>query len=136
MTTRQSLGLMTYLVRDTDEAIGWFVEKLGFDLIEDSPQGDGKRWVVVRPKGGGVTGAALLLAKAVTPEQEAAIGNQSGGRVFLFLTTDDFDRDHAAMLAAGITFREAPRDEPYGKVAVFEDLYGQGWDLIEPKMAG
>ncbi|MDR3474168.1 MAG: VOC family protein [Devosia sp.] len=131
----QSIGLMTYLVADYDTAIDWFVAKLGFDLVDDVPQGDGKRWVVVRPKGSGTAGTALLLAQAATPEQAAAIGNQSGGRVFLFLSTDDFDRDHAAMLAAGIAFREAPRTEAYGKVAVFEDLYGQGWDLIEPKPA-
>jgi catechol 2,3-dioxygenase-like lactoylglutathione lyase family enzyme len=126
----QRLALTALLVRDYDEAIAWFVGKLAFELAEDTPQGD-KRWVVVRPPG---SGAALLLAKALGA-QAARIGDQAGGRVFLFLETDDFARDHARMLAAGVVFLEAPRHEPYGAVAVFEDLYGNRWDLIQPARA-
>lgn len=125
----RSLARLSFLVRDYDEAILWFTEKLGFRLIEDTPLGENKRWVRV----GTDRGAELLLAAADGPEQEAAIGNQAGGRVFLFLETDDFSRDHARMRAASITFREAPRHEPYGTVAVFLDLYGNPWDLIEPR---
>ena len=121
---------ISYLVRDYDEAIRWFTEKLGFAVIEDARLSDKKRWVVVAPNGG--AGAALLLAKADGPAQEARVGDQSGGRVFLFLETDDFDRDHAAFAAKGVRFLEPPRREPYGEVAVFEDLYGVKWDLIEP----
>jgi catechol 2,3-dioxygenase-like lactoylglutathione lyase family enzyme len=123
------LSALTLLVRDYDEAIAWFTSKLGFQLVEDTPLGDGKRWVVVRPPGTSETG--LLLARAATAEQAASIGNQAGGRVFLFLETDDFARDHQAMLEQGVHFREAPRHESYGTVAVFEDLYGNLWDLIE-----
>lgn len=123
------LGAVSLLVRDYDEAIAFYVGKLGFDLSEDTDMGGGKRWVTVTPKGGQ---AALLLAKATTPEQVARVGDQAGGRVWLFLETDDFARDHAAWTAAGVTFREAPRHEPYGVVAVFEDLYGNAWDLIQP----
>jgi catechol 2,3-dioxygenase-like lactoylglutathione lyase family enzyme len=119
---------LALLVRDYDEAIAWFTRCLGFELVEDAPRGPGKRWVVVQPPGG--QGAALLLARAVG-EQTVAIGNQSGGRVFLFLETTDFDGDHARMNAAGVKFTETPRAEPYGKVAVFEDLYGNRWDLLE-----
>lgn len=122
------LALIAYLVRDYDEAIRWFAQKLGFTLVEDALVSATKRWVVVAPEAGG---PALLLAKADGPAQEAAIGGQAGGRVFLFLHTDDFARDHAAMAASGVTFLEAPRLEPYGMVAVFEDLYGMKWDLIE-----
>ena len=129
----QHLSALTLLVRDYDEAIAWITSRLGFALIEDTPLGDGKRWVVVRPPGASETG--LLLAKAATAEQVASIGKQAGGRVFLFLETDDFARDHQAMLKRGITFREAPRNESYGAVAVFEDLYGNLWDLIERKHA-
>jgi catechol 2,3-dioxygenase-like lactoylglutathione lyase family enzyme len=118
----------SYLVRDYDEAIAWFTRALQFRVVEDTELGAGKRWVLVEPNGGGVR---LLLAQAVG-EQAAHIGQQGGGRVFLFLQSDDFARDHAAMVAAGVHFREAPRHEPYGTVAVFEDLYGNGWDLIEP----
>lgn len=125
----RSLGPVAFLVRDYDEAIRWFTEKLGFQLLEDTDLGAGKRWLRV----GAENGAELLLAKADGPQQEAAVGSQAGGRVFLFLRTDDFSRDHAAMLGKGIRFREAPRFEPYGTVAVFEDLYGNPWDLIEPK---
>lgn len=124
------LATVAYLVRDYDEAITWFTEKLRFLVVEDSRQSETKRWVVVAPPGG--AGGSLLLAKAANAEQQAAIGAQSGGRVFLFLETDDFARDHAAMKTAGVKFLEAPRREPYGTVAVFEDLYGNKWDLIEP----
>jgi catechol 2,3-dioxygenase-like lactoylglutathione lyase family enzyme len=117
-------------VREYDEAIAWFSRCLGFVLAEDTDMGGGKRWVVMRPPGG--RGAALLLAKAVGMQQAAALGNQAGGRVFLFLETDDFERDHARMTREGVRFAEAPRREAYGKVVVFEDLYGNRWDLIEP----
>jgi catechol 2,3-dioxygenase-like lactoylglutathione lyase family enzyme len=127
----QRLALTALLVRDYDEAIGFYVGKLGFELVEDTDQGGGKRWVVVRPKG---SDAALLLARAVG-EQQSRIGDQAGSRVFLFLETDDFARDHAAMTAAGVQFLEAPRHEPYGSVAVFQDLYGTKWDLIQPARA-
>src|SRR6185503_8002605 len=103
---------------------------LGFTLLEDRPQGDGKRWVLVVPAGGGTS---LLLARAMTPEQARAIGRQAGGRVFLFLNTDDFWRDYEAMRSRGVVFNEVPREEPYGIVAVFEDLYGNKWDLIQRK---
>lgn len=127
MTLRQTLT--TLLVRDYDAAIDFYVRKVGFTLIEDTDQGGGKRWVVVRPSGGG---GGLLLAKAASDVQAARIGDQTGGRVFLFLQTDDFAADHARMSAAGVRFLEAPRREPYGTVAVFEDLHGNRWDLIEP----
>lgn len=117
-------------MRDYDEAIDWLTRCLGFELAEDIDMGGGKRWVVVTPPGG--RGAALVLGKAVD-EQRAAIGKQAGGRVFLFLETDDFARAHARMSAEGVRFREEPRHEPYGTVAVFEDLYGNPWDLIQPK---
>jgi catechol 2,3-dioxygenase-like lactoylglutathione lyase family enzyme len=121
----QHLSALSLLVREYDEAIAWFTSRLGFWLIEDTPLGDGKRWVVVRPSGAPQTG--LLLAKAATDKQAASIGKQAGGRVFLFLETSDFARDHQAMLERGVVFREAARNESYGRVAVFEDL----WDLIE-----
>lgn len=126
----QSLAHIALVVRDYDEAIAWFTEKLGFTLIEDAyqPEQD-KRWVLVAPPGS--KGTSLLLARAATPEQEAFVGDQAGGRVFLFLETDDFDRDHAAMVAAGIAFVREPKSAPYGKVAVFADLYGNLWDLVE-----
>ncbi len=122
------LSAIAFLVRDYDEAIAWFTSALGLSLIEDTDMGDGRRWVLV--DAGGVR---LLLAKAVGAEQIAAIHKTAGKRVAYFLNTDDFARDHARMLAAGVKFREQPRHEPYGTVAVFEDLYGNGWDLIEPK---
>lgn len=129
------LSLTALLVADYDEAIAFYRDKLGFELAEDTDQGGGKRWVVVRPKGSPRdAGAGLLLARA-TGEQRARIGDQAGGRVFLFLETDDFERDHKAMTAAGIRFLEAPRHEPYGSVAVFEDLYGNRFDLIQPAAA-
>ena len=116
-----------FLVRDYDEAIAWFTGKLGFALLEDTHLGGGKRWVRVAPKGGGV---ALLLARAVTPDQEAVIGNQGGGRVFLFLETDDFLGDYEAFRSRGVRFVREPKTESYGPVAVFEDLYGNRWDLL------
>ncbi len=124
------LGAVTFVVRDYDEAIRWFADCLGFDLIEDAALEEGKRWVLVSPQG---DGTQLLLARAEGPEQKAAVGQAAGGRVAFFLYTDDFTRDHAAMLEKGVLFREAPRHEAYGTVAVFEDLYGNGWDLIEAK---
>ena len=123
------IAAFSLLVRDYDEAIAFFVGKLGFELSEDADRGGSKRWVRVTPRGGQTS---LLLAQAVTDAQRTAIGNQSGGRVWLFLETEDFERDHAAFLGAGVHFREAPRHEDYGVVAVFEDLYGNAWDLIEP----
>ncbi len=126
---KQRFAQLTFLVRDYDEAIAWFTRVLRFELREDTPRGAGKRWVRVEPPGGG---PGLLLAKAVTPGQEAAVGRQAGGRVFLFLHTDDFRRDHAEMTARGVQFTETPREETYGMVAVFLDLYGNKWDLIQP----
>jgi catechol 2,3-dioxygenase-like lactoylglutathione lyase family enzyme len=124
----QSLAHITLVVRDYDEAIAWFTEKLGFTLVADAyqPEQD-KRWVLVAPPGS--SGTSLLLARAATPEQEAYIGDQAGGRVFLFLQTDDFDRDYERMRANGIAFVRPPAVQPYGKVAVFLDLYGNKWDL-------
>jgi catechol 2,3-dioxygenase-like lactoylglutathione lyase family enzyme len=127
------IALTALLVRDYDEAIRFFTRALGFELLEDSPAGPGKRWVRVAPPGG--AGGELLLARAATAEQESAIGRQAGSRVFLFLETDDFDRDHARMRAEGVRFAEEPRQEAYGKVAVFLDLCGNRWDLIGPKRA-
>lgn len=125
------VATVAVVVADYDEATAWYTEKLGFRLVEDVDLGHGKRWVTVEPGGG--QGARLLLAKADGDRQAASIGNQTGGRVFLFLETDDFARDHALMTERGVTFREAPRREAYGTVAVFADLYGNLWDLIEPK---
>ena len=122
------IAQIALLVRDYDEAIRFFTQALGFTLLEDSPAGPGKRWVRVAPAGG--AGGELLLARAATPEQERAIGNQSGGRVFLFLETDDFPRDYARMQSKGVRFTEEPRQEEYGSVVVFLDLYGNKWDLI------
>lgn len=126
---RQSLFLVTLVVDDYDRARRFYCDALGFDCLRDDDLGEGKRWLVVRPPGG--AGASLLLAQADGEAQRAAIGSQTGGRVGFFLETDDFDRDHARMVAAGIIFREAPRIEVYGKVAVFTDLYGNDWDLIQ-----
>lgn len=128
---RQRIGLVTLLVRDYDEALAFYVGMLGFTLVEDSPLPGGKRWVVVRPTGAHATG--LLLARASDDRQRAAIGQQAGGRVAMFLQTDDVARDHAAYAERGVRFLEPPREEPYGTVAVFEDLYGNRWDLIEPR---
>ena len=124
------IALVTVGVADYDEAIAWYTGKLGFQLLQDVDQGH-KRWVVVGPAEGG--GAALLLARASDEAQRSRIGNQTGGRVGFFLHTDDFHRDHAAMLTAGVQFLEAPREEPYATVAVFRDLYGNTWDLLEPR---
>ena len=128
----QSLAHIALIVRDYDKAIAWFTEKLGFTLVADDPQGDGKRWVLVAPPGAPANAATILLARAATPVQEAFIGNQAGGRVFLFLRTDDFDRDYAAYCARGVNFVREPVTHAYGTVAVFEDLYGNLWDLIGP----
>ena len=131
----QSLAHVALVVRDYDEAIAWFTGKLGFTLVEDSEQPEqAKRWVLVAPPGAADNPAAvsLLLARAATPEQEAYIGNQAGGRVFLFLRTDDFWRDYRAMIAAGVSFAREPIEAPYGTVAVFKDLYGNLWDLVQP----
>jgi catechol 2,3-dioxygenase-like lactoylglutathione lyase family enzyme len=127
---KQRIALVSLLVTTYDEAIAFYCGSLGFNLVEDTPLGDGKRWVVVRPPGASESG--LLLAEAGDARQAAAIGNQTGGRVGFFLHTDDFDRDFATFAAAGVRFREAPRSEPYGKVAVFEDIFGNDWDLIAP----
>ena len=129
---RQSLGLVALVVRDYDEALAFFVGKLGFQLVEDQliPE-QGKRWVVITPPG--ATESRLLLARASTPEQESRIGGQTGGRVFLFLHTDNFWRDFEHYKAQGIVFAREPKVEPYGTVAVFKDLYGNLWDLVEPK---
>ncbi|MCX6067675.1 MAG: VOC family protein [Chloroflexi bacterium] len=126
---KQKIGSLALVVRDYDEAIAFYTQKLDFTLLEDTGLGNGKRWVRVAPPGSMET--SLLLARAVTPEQEKAIGNQTGGRVFLFLLTDDFWRDYNAMRAKGVVFLEEPRSEPYGTVVVFEDLYGNKWDFIE-----
>lgn len=127
----QSLALISIVVRDYDEAIAYYTTALGFDLVEDEARERGKRWVVVRPQGG--RGASLLLARAATEEQTRSVGNQTGGRVFLFLHTDDFWRDYSAMRSRGVRFTEEPREESYGTVVVFQDLYGNKWDLIQPK---
>ncbi|HEY6630917.1 MAG TPA: VOC family protein [Rhizobiaceae bacterium] len=124
------LATVALVVGDYDEAIRWYTDKLGFALAEDADIGGGKRWVTLEPGHGG---ARLLLAKADGARQLARIGDQTGGRVFLFLETDDFAGDHQAMLAKGVSFQEEPRRETYGTVAVFRDLYGNLWDLIEPK---
>ena len=124
------LRLVTLVVADYDEALAFYVDRLGFELAEDTPLGAGKRWVVVRPRGGDT---ALLLARAADQTQRAAVGNQTGGRVAFFLDTEDFAADHARLIAAGVRFVEEPRDEPYGIVAVFEDLYGNRWDLVQPR---
>ena len=127
---KQSIAHITLVVRDYDEAIAFYTGALAFTLLEDTALGGGKRWVRVAPRGAGET--ALLLAQADGDEQRARIGDQTGGRVGFFLHTDDFDRDHAAMSSRGVRFLEEPRREAYGTVAVFEDLYGNRWDLLEP----
>ena len=126
-----SIGLVTLVVRHYDEAIAFFVDRLGFRVVRDDALEPGKRWVVVAPPG--AKGSGLLLARAADAREAAAVGNQTGGRVGFFLMTDDFSRDHAVFAARGVTFRESPRSETYGTVAVFEDLYGNLWDLIEPR---
>ena len=120
------------IVRDYDEALAFYVGGLGFELVEDTyqPEQD-KRWVTIRPPGAGANGTTILLARASSEEQAGFIGNQAGGRVFLFLASDDFERDHAAFTAAGVEWVRPPVVQPYGKVAVFADLYGNRWDLVE-----
>ena len=126
----QFIAHIALVVRDYDEAIAFYTQKLGFRLLEDTQLSESKRWVIVAPPGSGQ--CSLLLAKASGPEQQKAVGNQTGGRVFLFLHTDDFYRDYRSMLGKGIRFVRPPAKEAYGTVAVFEDLYGNLWDLIEP----
>jgi catechol 2,3-dioxygenase-like lactoylglutathione lyase family enzyme len=128
---KRRIALTTLLVADYDAAIAWYTRALGFHLLEDRDLGGGKRWVVIGP--GDAQDAALLLAQPGDERQRARIGDQTGGRVDHFLYTDDFRRDHAAMLAQGVEFLEPPRQEAYGTVAVFRDLYGTRWDLLEPK---
>jgi catechol 2,3-dioxygenase-like lactoylglutathione lyase family enzyme len=125
----RSIATLALVVREYEEAIAFFTVALRFDLLEDSEMGNGKRWVVVAPPGG--QGARLLLARAATPEQAASVGNQTGGRVFLFLETDDFWGDYRHMQAHGVRFTEQPRSEAYGTVVVFLDLYGNKWDMIQ-----
>jgi lactoylglutathione lyase len=125
----QFISSVSLVVRDYDEAIDFYTKRLGFELIADEELSNGKRWVQVAPAGQG--GTCLLLARAATTEQAAVIGNQTGGRVFLFLSTDDFWRDYRAFQDRGVLFVEQPRQEPYGTVAVFKDLYGNRWDLVE-----
>ena len=131
----QHIGYISLLVRDYDEALAYFTQTLDFDLIEDSPsvdrEGRQKRWILIAPPGS--TGTKILLAKASTPQEATHVGNQTGGRVFLFLHTDDFWRDYNALVEKGVTFVREPKEENYGIVAVFEDLYGNKWDLLELK---
>ena len=124
------IAYFTLIVDEYDRAIEWYTSALGFVLIEDTALSAAKRWVVIAAPGS--TGSSILLARAASPEQVAAIGNQCGGRVFLFLHTDDFHRDHAALKAKGVEFVREPEQQPWGMVAVFRDLYGNLWDLIEP----
>lgn len=125
----QAITRVAVVVRDYDVAIAYFTSSLGFELLEDTPMGSGKRWVVVAPQGS--TGTAIVLARAANAEQESRIGNQTGGRVLLFLHTDDFDRDYGLMKARGVRFTEEPRRESFGTAVVFEDLYGNRWDLVQ-----
>ncbi len=127
----QRIAQVALLVRDYDEALGFYIQKLGFALLEDSPMGEGKRWVVVAPPG--ERGCRLLLARAASPRQLDALGNQSGGRVFLFIDTDDFWRDYRAYQAAGVRFIDEPREEAFGTRVIFEDLYGNQFDLVQRK---
>ena len=128
---KKYIGAISLLVRDYDEAVSFYVDKLGFRLLEDSDLGAGKRWILIAPQDSAET--CLLLAKASSPEQHSRVGNQTGGRVFLFLHTEDFQRDYEAMKSKGVRFLEEPRHESYGTVVVFEDLYGNKWDLLEMK---
>ena len=128
---KRHIGTISLLVRDYDEALSFYVDKLGFHLLEDTDMANGKRWVRVTPHDPADT--CILLAKASSPEQLARVGDQTGGRVFLFLHTDNFQRDYEAMKSKGVRFLEAPRYESYGTVVVFEDLYGNKWDLLEEK---
>ena len=129
---QQQLAHVALVVRDYDEALAFYTQQLGFRLVADTPLGGGKRWVLVAPPGS-AGGCALLLAQADGPAQLARVGDQTGGRVFLFLTTDDFWRDYHALQAKGVQFLETPRVETYATVAIFEDLYGNRWDLLQPK---
>ena len=128
---KQHIAHFALVVNDYDEAISFYTQKLNFDLIEDTVLSETKRWVLVAPKGS--TECCILLAKAANEEQKSRVGNQTGGRVFMFLHTDDFWRDYNAMLANDVKFVRSPVEEPYGTVAVFEDLYGNMWDLLERK---
>ncbi|WP_283709917.1 VOC family protein [Pseudoalteromonas prydzensis] len=128
---QQHIGSMALVVGNYDDAIAFYTQKLGFDLIEDTDQGNGKRWVLVSPPNS--NGTNLLLAQASAPQQLEAVGNQTGGRVFLFLHTNDFWRDYKVMQQQGVKFNEQPREEAYGTVVVFEDLYGNKWDLLQLK---
>lgn len=128
----QNLAHVALVVRDYDEAIAYFTAALGFELREDSDLGGGKRWVIVAPRDS--RGTSLLLARAATAEQETRIGNQTGGRVFLFLRTDDFWRDYRAMKEKGVRFLEEPREEQYATVVIFQDLYGNRWDLLQMRV--
>jgi catechol 2,3-dioxygenase-like lactoylglutathione lyase family enzyme len=128
---KQELAHIALVVADYDEAIKFYTQQLNFTLIEDTVLSETKRWVIIAPPDS--TGCQLLLAKAATDEQQSRVGNQTGGRVFLFLYTDNFNRDYKAMQEKGIVFAREPITEPYGTVAVFKDLYGNLWDLIEPK---
>ena len=130
----RAITRIALIVRDYDEAIAYYTGSLGFELREDTAMGSGKRWVVVAPRGS--AGTALVLARATNPEQESRIGNQTGGRVFLFLHTDDFRSDYSRMKDRGVRFIEEPRVEPYGTVVVFEDLYGNRWDFVQPGTRG
>jgi catechol 2,3-dioxygenase-like lactoylglutathione lyase family enzyme len=130
---QQTLAHIALVVRDYDEAIDYYTRVLGFELLQDEVLGPGKRWVLVAPRGN--RGTSLLLARAANPEQQSRIGNQTGGRVFLFLHTDDFERDYQSLRTHGVHFVEGPRYETYGTVVVFEDIYGNRWDLIERKGA-
>lgn len=130
----QSIGAVTFVVKDYDEAIEYFTKKLQFDLIEDFQLSEVKRWVLVSPKGSG--GTSLLLAKASDQEQDKSVGNQTGGRVAFFLHTDDFGRDYTKMKGMGVNFLEEPREESYGKVVIFQDLYGNKWDFIQYYKSG
>ena len=127
----QTLGHVALVVRDYDEALRFYIDRLGFRLLEDTDLGDGKRWVLIAPADS--RGTTLLLARAATPEQASRIGDQTGGRVFLFLHTDDFWRDYNAMRSRNVRFIRGPKEETYGTVAVFEDLYGNKWDLLQVK---
>jgi len=128
----QTLAHVAFLVRDYDEALAFFTDALGFRVVQDKPLPEGKRWLLVSPPGS--QGTNLLLAQAATPEQVQQVGKQAGDRVFLFLYTDNFWRDYRLMQAANVKFLETPREEPYGTVAVFEDLYSNKWDLLQPAM--
>tara|TARA_R110002012_G_scaffold32232_7_gene95522 strand:+ start:78 stop:470 length:393 start_codon:yes stop_codon:yes gene_type:complete len=126
------IGQFSIVVDDYDDAIAFYCNKIGFDLIEDTDMGNGKRWVLIAPPRAPVNATRILLARAVNDTQKRAVGQQTGGRVGFFLMTDDFKTDHARMAENGVRFLEAPRHEPYGIVAVFEDLYGNKWDLLQP----